>query len=128
MIKHIDAIGAPSTKGYPLSHAVVSNNLVYTSGQIYLTAEGKLLEGTIEEKTHQVMKNLQAILLAAGSSFESVLKTTIYVTDMEIYGKLNTVYASYFSKNYPAREVICVKSLPLGAEIEISLVASVEAL
>lgn len=118
----VETAGAPKATG-PFSQAIVSGNMVFTSGQVYLTPEGKLLEGTIEEQTHQVMKNLKAILEAAGVGFDDVVKTTIYVTDMANYGKINEVYGSYFSKLYPARETVCVKELPLGARIEISMVA-----
>lgn len=110
--------------GVPISKFREANGLVYTSGQVYLAPEGKLLEGTIEEKVHQVMKNLDGVLKEAGTSFGKVLKTTIYVTDMANYGKVNEVYATYFTEPYPAREVVCVKELPLGAEVEISMVAS----
>jgi len=113
---------APKSIG-PYSQAVVTGNLIYTSGQIYLTPAGKLLEGTIEAQTHQVMKNLQAVLAAAGADFSQVVKATIYVTDMSWYGKINEVYGSYFSDPFPARETVCVKELPLGVKLEISLVA-----
>lgn len=109
--------------GLPFSRFREANGFVYTSGQVYLTSEGKLLEGTIEEKIKQVMKNLDAILKEAGTGFDKVIKTTIYVTDMANYGKINEVYATYFSGTYPAREVVCVKELPLGSEIEISMVS-----
>ncbi|MBW6441702.1 Rid family detoxifying hydrolase [Patescibacteria group bacterium] len=112
------------TNKLPFSPFTESNGLVFLSGQVYLTSEGNLLEGTIEEKTHQVMKKLQEVLEKAGVTFENVAKTTIYVTDMSIYGKVNEVYASYFEGPCPARETICVKELPLGAEIEISMIAS----
>jgi len=114
--------GAPKATG-PFSQAVQSGNMIFTSGQVYLTKEGKLLEGSIEEQTHQVMKNLKAILEAAGASFKDVVKTTIYVTDMSLYGKINEAYGSYFSEPFPARELVCVKELPLGARLEISMVA-----
>jgi len=114
---------APSPGKGPFSQAIVANDLIFTSGQIYLTPEGKLLEGTFEEQVHQIMKNLQAILKEAGTSFVDVAKTTVYVTDMSVYGKLNEIYGSYFSSPYPAREVVCVKELPLGAKAEISMVA-----
>ena len=113
---------APKATG-PFSQAIISGNLVFTSGQVYLTPEGKLLEGTIEEQTHRVMKNLQAILEEAGISFANVVKTTIYVTDMANYGKINGIYGSYFSEPFPARETVCVKELPLGAKLEISMIA-----
>ena len=118
----IETAGAPKAAG-PYSQAIVAGNLVYTSGQIHLTQEGKLLEGTIEEQTHQVMKNLGAVLASAGVSFADVVKTTIYVTDMSVYGNINEVYGSYMRDPYPARETVCVASLPLGAKVEISMVA-----
>lgn len=122
MKRKVETPNAPKATG-PFSQAVASENFVFTSGQVYLTPEGKLLEGTIEEQTHQVMKNLKAILEAAGVTFADVVKTTIYVTDMSSYGKINGVYGSYFSEPFPARETVCVKELPLGARLEISMVA-----
>lgn len=108
----------------PFSPSITKNGFVFTSGQVYLTTDGKLLEGTIEEQVHQVMKNLSAVLEKAGINFKNVVKTTIYVTDMENYVKINEVYASYFSEPFPARELVCVKELPLGANIEISMIAA----
>jgi len=108
----------------PFSPSVTKGNFVFTSGQIYLTPEGKLLEGTIKEQTHQAMKNLEGVLTKAGVSLKNVVKTTIYLTDMSLYGEVNEVYASYFSEPYPARETVCVKELPQGAQIEISMIAS----
>jgi 2-iminobutanoate/2-iminopropanoate deaminase len=122
MKQKVETANAPKATG-PFSQAVISGNLVFTSGQVYLTPEGNLLEGSIEEQAHQVMKNLQAILESAGVSFADVVKTTIYVTDMGNYGKINEVYGSFFSDPYPARETVCVKELPLGAILEISMVA-----
>ncbi len=118
----IETSNAPKAIG-PFSQAVVDGNMIFTSGQIPLNIDGKLLDGTIEEQTHQIMKNLQAILQEAGVSFENVVKTTIYVTDMSVYGSMNTVYGSYMSEPFPARETVCVKELPLGAKVEISMVA-----
>lgn len=122
MKKKIVTQNAPEATG-PFSQAIIKDGFVFTSGQIYLTPEGKLLEGTIEEKTHQVLKNLKAVLEETGASFDNVVKTTIYVTDMSVYGKINEVYGQYFSDPFPAREVVCVKELPLGAELEISMIA-----
>lgn len=82
------------------------------------------MEGSIKEQTHQVMKNLKGVLEKAGVTFADVVKTTIYVTDMSLYGDVNEIYGSYFSEPYPARETVCVKELPMGAKIEISLIAS----
>jgi 2-iminobutanoate/2-iminopropanoate deaminase len=108
----------------PLSPSITKNGFVFTSGQVCLTPAGKLLAGSIKEQAHQVMRNLEKVLTDAGVSFTEVVKTTIYVTDMSIYGEVNEVYATYFSDAYPAREVIGVKELPLGAMIEISMVAA----
>lgn len=119
----IETDKAPAAGSSPHSQAIVANGFVFTQGSIYLTTEGKLLEGTIEEQIHQIMKNLSAILEAAEVSFANVVKTTIYLTDMSLYGEVNKVYGSYFSDPYPAREAVCVKELPLGAKVEISMVA-----
>lgn len=115
---------APAVDVLPMSHAVESNGLVYTSGQVHLSKDLQLLGGTTAEKTQQVMSNLEAILKTAGLSFADVIKTTIYVTDMSIYPDLNNVYSTYFDGDYPAREVVCVKELPAGASLEISMVAA----
>jgi len=108
----------------PFSPSVTKNGFVFTSGQVYLTPEGKLLEGSIQEQTHQVMSNLKNILEKAGVSFKDVVKTTIYTTDMSLYGLINEVYATYFEEPYPAKEMVCVKELPLGAKLEISMFAA----
>lgn len=115
---------APLPGKSPHSQAIVANGFVFTQGSICLTTEGKLLVGTLEEQIHQIMKNLQAILEEAGVSFKDVVKTTIFVTDMSIYGTVNEVYASYMTDPYPARETVCVKELPLGAKVEISMIAT----
>ena len=113
---------APKATG-PFSQAIVEGNLIFTSGQICLTPEGKMVEGTTEEQVKQIMENLKEILVGAGASFGNVVKTTIYVTDMSVYGKVNEVYGSYMTEPYPARETVCVKELPLGAKVEISMIA-----
>lgn len=123
----VETTKAPFPGASPHSQAIVAfplaGGLIFTQGVIYLTPEGKLLERTLEEQIHQIMKNLQAILEAAGVGFKNVVKTTIYVTDMSIYGTVNKIYGSYFSDPYPARETVCVKELPLGAKVEISMIA-----
>ncbi len=123
MKQKVETTKAPLPGKSPHSQAIIADNFVFTQGSICLTPEGKLLEGTLEEQIHQIMKNLQVILEQAGTSFSNVVKTTIYVTDMSEYGKVNEVYASYFSDPYPARETVCVKELPLGAKVEISMIA-----
>ena len=124
MKKHIESKNAPSAKGFPLSHAVQDGNLLITSGQIHLDLEGKLVEGSAEEKAHQVLKNIKGILDEAGFEMKDVMKATIYVTDMSAYPAFNEVYAEYFEEPYPAREVVGVKELPLGADFEMSVIAS----
>ena len=118
----IETTKAPKAIG-PYSQAIVTDNFIFTSGNIHLTPEGKLLEGSIEEKTHQVMKNLKAVLEAAGVTYANVVKTTIFVIDMEDYAKINEVYGSYMSDPFPARETVSVRALPLGATLEISMIA-----
>ena len=115
---------APPTGTSPHSQAIIAGNFVFTQGSIYLTPEGKLLEGTIEEQIHQIMKNLQAILEAGGATFADVVKTTIYITDILLAGPVNQVYGTYVSDPFPAREMVCVKELPLGAQVEISMIAA----
>ena len=115
---------APSTGKAPLSHAVEANGLVYTSGQIHLNTNMELVGDTTAEKTKQTMVNLESILTTAGLTFADVIKTTVYVTDMSTYGELNETYATYFESDFPAREVVCVKELPLDASLEISMVAT----
>jgi len=122
MKQKIETDKSPKAIG-PYSQAIMNGNIIFTSGQIHLTPDGKLLNGTIEEKTHQVMKNLKNVLEKAGVTFNEVVKTTIYITDMSVYKKLNEVYGSYLKDPYPARETVCVKELPLGAKVEISMIA-----
>ena len=122
MKTNVNTSKAPAAIG-PYSQAIVKDNFVFTSGQIHLTPDGKLLEGTIEEQTHQVMKNLAAIIEAADVSFADVVKTTMYITNMAVYGEINEVYKGYMIQPYPARETVAVKELPMGANIEISMVA-----
>lgn len=118
----IETKDAPDAPGL-LSQAIISNNTIYVAGQVHSLGGGKLLEGSTEEKVHLVMKNLAAILKAAGVDFSHVVKATVYVTDIAELPKLNEVYKTYFIEPLPAREAVCVKALPLGASIEISMIA-----
>ena len=122
MKKRISSEKAPKATG-PFSQAIQVGNMLFIGGQVHLTPEGKLLTGEIEAETHQVMNNLKAILEEAGYSFKDIVKTSIFVTDMSVYGKINGVYGSYMSEPFPARETVCVKELPLGARVEISMIA-----
>lgn len=108
----------------PFSEFVEKNGFIFISGQVPLNESGEMIDGAIEEKAHQVMKNLQKVLESADSGLANVVKTTIFLTDMADFEKVNTVYAGYFEGNYPARETICVKALPLNSQIEISMIAA----
>jgi 2-iminobutanoate/2-iminopropanoate deaminase len=114
---------APGAVG-PYSQAVRIGDLVYTAGQIALVPQtGKLVEGGIEEQTRQVMKNLAAILEAAGTSLVNVVKTTIFLANMNDFAKVNQVYGSFFNNAPPARSTVQVSALPLGAQVEIEAIA-----
>ena len=114
---------APQAIG-PYSQAVKANGLVYTSGQISLDpATGNLVEGSFEDQVHRVFRNLEAVLREAGSSFDRVLKATVYLTDLANFQTLNTIYAQYFGEHKPARTTVGVSQLPKGSAVEIDLVA-----
>ena len=114
---------APSAPAF-LSQAIVSNGLIFVAGQIHVLPDNTLVGETTEEKLSQIMKNISAILGAADLALDNIVKITIYVTDILIMSELNKVYPDYFAEPYPAREAVCVKELPLGANIEISVIAS----
>lgn len=114
---------APSPIG-PYSQAVLFGNTLYVSGQIALDPQtGELNIATLDQETEQVMQNLKAILNAAGTDFSGVLKSTIFLSDMRFFGDVNTIYGRYFSENPPARETVQVAGLPLGVNVEISVIA-----
>ena len=116
---------APKAIG-PYSQAVKGPGLVYTSGQIALDpATGNLVDGSFEEQVHRVFKNLEAVLQAGGSSFDRVLKATVYLTDLANFQALNAIYAEYFGDHKPARTTVGVSQLPKGGAVEIDLVAQV---
>ena len=125
MKKIINTSNAPLPIG-PYNQATSSNGLLFISGQIALDpATGDLVMDTIEAETHQVLKNVGAILEAAGSSFEKVLKVSVFVKDMNMFGRINAVYAEYFQADTaPARELVEVAELPKFVNIEISLIAA----
>lgn len=115
---------APAPIG-PYNQAILSGNTLYTSGQIAINpTDGNLVTATIETETTQVMENLKAVLEAAGMTFENVVKSTIFIINMNDFGAINTVYGSYFNeKTAPARETVQVACLPKNVNIEISMVA-----
>ena len=114
---------APGAIG-PYSQAIKVGNLVFTAGQIPLDpATGKLVEGDIKAQTEQVMKNLQAILDASGSSLSRVVKTTCFLANLDDFAAFNEIYGSYFSDNKPARSTVQAARLPAGANVEVECVA-----
>lgn len=116
--------GAPPPIG-PYSQAVEANGMLYVSGQIALDpADGSLHTGDVRTETHRVMKNLKAILEAAGLDFAQVVKTTIFLKDMSLFGEVNEVYGSYLAGDPPARETVAVKGLPKDVNVEISMIAA----
>jgi 2-iminobutanoate/2-iminopropanoate deaminase len=124
MKKIIFTENAPAPIG-PYNQAILKGNTLYTSGQIAINpATGELVTDTIETETEQVMQNMKAVLEAAGMTFENVVKTTIFIMDMNDFGKINTVYGSYFNeKTAPARETVQVACLPKNVNVEISMIA-----
>ena len=124
MTTKVSTTKAPAAIG-PYSQAVVVGNLVYTSGQIPIVPESGLIEATdIATQTEQVMRNLSAVLEASGSSFEKVIKTTCFLTDIASFSAFNEVYARYFTTN-PARSCVAVKDLPKGALVEVEVIAEI---
>ena len=115
---------APAPIG-PYNQAIIANGTLYISGQVCLDpATGELKNKNIQEETHQVMKNLEAILSEAGSSFKQVVKTTIFITSMKQFAEINEVYATYFTSDFPARETVEVSALPKAANVEISMIVA----
>lgn len=109
----------------PYSQAVKLGNLVYTSGTLPFRPDGTFVEGTFEEQLHQVFANLEAVLEAAGTSLQHVVKTTVFLKDMNDFAKLNDIYGSYFQAHLPARSTVEVARLPKGARVEMELIAAV---
>jgi 2-iminobutanoate/2-iminopropanoate deaminase len=119
----INTASAPAPIG-PYSQSVKAGGFLFISGQIAINpTTGNVEANSIEEETHQAMKNIEAILTEAGLDFSAVVKTTIFLTDMALFGAVNEVYAGYLSGNYPARETVAVKGLPKGVNVEISMTA-----
>lgn len=123
--KIINTENAPAPIG-PYNQAVQTGNLLFISGQVALKpGSGDLANADIIEETHQVMQNLKAILTEAGMSFDNVVKTTIFLSDMGLFSQVNEIYGKYFSGDFPARETIAVKGLPKNVNVEISMIAAV---
>jgi 2-iminobutanoate/2-iminopropanoate deaminase len=127
MKKIHNSANAPSPVG-SYNHSTIHNGVMYMSGQIALDpATGELVQDSIEAETHQVMKNINAILVDAGLTFEDILKASVFVADMNMYSRINAVYAEYFDEaTAPARELVEVANLPKFVNIEISVLVAVD--
>jgi 2-iminobutanoate/2-iminopropanoate deaminase len=123
--KRVETANAPAAIG-PYSQAIIANGFVYTAGQIPLDpATGQLVEGDIAEQTRRVMQSLQAILEAAGSSLQSVVKTTVFLQDMNDFAAMNGIYAEYFGEHKPARSTVQAARLPRDVKVEIEAIGVV---
>ena len=119
----INTSNAPAPIG-PYSQAVIANGFLFLSGQVAINPEnGELNLTSIAEETHQVMRNIKAVLLEAEYEFEHIVKTTIFLADMDLFAEVNEIYGSYFETAFPARETVAVKGLPKGVNVEISVTA-----
>ncbi|WP_270182908.1 RidA family protein [Alkalihalobacillus sp. CinArs1] len=123
-MKNVFTQEAPEAIG-PYSQGIIVNNLFYSSGQIPLKPDGTMVGEGIEEQTHQVFANVKAVLEAAGSSLEDVVKTTVFIKDMNQFGSINEVYGEYFSEHKPARSCVEVARLPKDALVEMEVIALV---
>jgi 2-iminobutanoate/2-iminopropanoate deaminase len=122
MAEVISTNKAPAAVG-PYSQAIESDGLVFCSGQVPLTPEGDLVSGSIAEETRQALTNLAHVLEAAGASFDSVVKVTAYLTDMNDFGEFNGAYEEFFDGSKPARATVGVAALPKGARVEVECIA-----
>ena len=120
----INTSNAPAPIG-PYNQAVLTGNLLFISGQVALKpGTGELAMTDIIEETHQVMQNLKSILTEASMDFSNIVKTTIFLSDMNLFGQVNEIYGKYFNGDFPARETIAVKGLPKNVNVEISMIAA----
>lgn len=120
----INTNNAPAPIG-PYNQAIKSGNFLFISGQVALKPGTNVLANAdIIEETHQVLQNLKAILAEAGMDFSNIVKTTIFLSDMELFSSVNEIYAKYFDGDFPARETVAVKGLPKNANVEISAIAA----
>ncbi|WP_113638306.1 RidA family protein [Nubsella zeaxanthinifaciens] len=123
MKKIIHSTNAPAPIG-PYSQAVIANGFLFASGQIAINPESNELNiDSLEEETHQVMRNIKALLVESEYGFEHIVKTTIFLSDMSLFAAVNEIYGSYFESDFPARETVAVKGLPKGVNVEISVTA-----
>ena len=123
MKKVIYTSNCPAPIG-PYSQATVANGFLFASGQIAINPENNELNiDSLEEETHQVMRNIKALLVEVEYEFEDIVKSTIFLSDMSLFAQVNEIYGSYFKEDFPARETIAVKGLPKGVNVEISITA-----
>lgn len=126
MKKKVESKGAPRAIG-PYSQAIKIGNLLFISGQIGIDpATGELVKGGVEEEVKRVMENIKAILHEASATFDNVIKTTIFLKDINDFSRVNEIYSRYFSENPPARSTIGVSQIPRGANVEIEAIAWVD--
>lgn len=121
-MKTVQTPNAPAAIG-PYSQAMIANGMVFTSGQIALTPSGEMLDGDVKAQCTQVLANLQAVLEAAGSSLDKVVKTTIFLDSMDDFAVVNEIYGKAFGDHKPARSTVAVKTLPKNALVEIDAIA-----
>ncbi|MGN4127722.1 RidA family protein [Lysinibacillus sphaericus] len=124
-MNEVATTNAPAAIG-PYAQGIIVNGMFYSSGQIPLTAAGELVDGDIVAQTHQVFANLKAVLEAAGSSLNNVVKTTVFMKDMNDFVEMNEVYASHFGQHKPARSAVEVARLPKDVKVEIEVIAIVK--
>ncbi len=123
-MKKVATTNAPAAIG-PYSQGIIVDNFLFTSGQIGLRADGTLVGDDIISQTKQVLKNLEAILKEAGATYKDVVKTTIFLDDINDFKVVNEIYEEFFKEHKPARSTVAVKTLPLNVKIEIELIAKV---
>ncbi|MBS7345271.1 MAG: RidA family protein [Caryophanon sp.] len=124
-MKVVSTTNAPAAIG-PYSQGMIVNNVFYSSGQIPLTATGELVDGDITAQTNQVFENLKAVLAEAGSSLDQVIKTTVFMKDMNDFVQMNEAYAHHFGEHKPARSAVEVARLPKDVKVEIEVIALVK--
>ena len=124
-MKVVQTNKAPAAIG-PYSQGIIVNNMFYSSGQIPLPANGELVTGTVQEQTHQVFRNLQAVIEEAGTTLNNVVKTTVFIKDMNDFPLINEVYEQYFQEHKPARSCVEVARLPKDVLVEIEVIALVK--
>ncbi|CAM4375029.1 endoribonuclease L-PSP [Bacillus manliponensis] len=124
-MKVVQTNAAPQAIG-PYSQGIIVNNMFYSSGQIPLTPSGELVTGDVTEQTEQVFQNLKAVLEEAGASFDTVVKATVFLKDLNDFDAVNAVYGTYFAEHKPARSCVQVAKLPKDVAVEIEVIALVK--